>query len=711
MRRSISFLLAISAIINGSLFADGGIIPIIPPHWARPVPPKLSISEHFVNVEISGDLAITSVEEVFVNNNDIALEGDYIFPLPENAAVSEFYIYIDGKKISAEVMDAKKAEQLYQEYIRKGIDPALLSFYGRGLFRARVTDIPAHGERKVEIKYSEVVPKEGNLNRYVYPLDIEQFTEKPLEKLEIMVSLKSDRDIVNVFSPSHQIMVERRSQKEVEVILKKEDIKPDKDLYIYYEQSEKGYGLSLVTHKELIEDGYFLLLMTPPIGEDERASAREIIFVIDRSGSMRGEKMEQVKKALKYCVEHLNIIDRFNIISFASDVELLFKNPVLADDNNKSRALEYIGDITPRGGTNINEALITAMAQYGKDLTAVKMLVFLTDGKPTVGTIDESEILVNISKVANDITGYVFGVGYDLNAFLLDRVAENLKGMTEYITPYEKIDDAIVRFYSAISKPALTDAKLDFGNAGVYDVQPFKLGSIFAGQQMMITGRYKNGGQTEITLLGTTNGETREMTFPINFKKAKNPNIPVLWATRQIAYYLDEIRLHGENEELVSEIKTLAQRYGIVTPYTSLFISEITGIEPRQVKLIPWGVEELRAMDSIGLFGGGGAKFESPATKEGELGVSISKDIEKMKSGLSGYEAEIVKKVEDVAFYLKDNIWVDARYKEGMEKKKIDYGSSQYFELLKKDATLARFLSVGKNVIVVWEGVAYEIKG
>ena len=711
MRKYVSFLLAVSAVITGSVFADGGIIIIEPPHWTRPVPPKLSISEHFVNVEISGDIATTSVEEVFVNNNDVTLEGDYIFPLPENSAVSEFYLYVDGKKVSAEVMDAKKAEQLYQEYLRKKIDPALLSFYGRGLFRARVTDIPAHGERKVEIKYSEVVPKEGALNRYVYPLDIEQFTDRPLEKLEIKVLLKSDRDIVNVFSPSHTVTVNRRSPKEVEVVLKKEDIKPDKDLYIYYEQSEKGYGVSLLTHKELVEDGYFLLMMTPPIGEDERAGAREIVFVIDRSGSMRGEKMDQVKKALKYCVEHLNIIDRFNIISFASEVEPLFKAPVLADDTNKARGLEYIDDITPRGGTNINEALITAIGQYEKDITAVKMLVFLTDGKPTVGTVEDANIIDNVSKVSDDITGFIFGVGYDLNTFLLDRIAENFKGMTEYITPYEKIDDAVVRFYDAISKPALTDAKLDFGSADVYDVQPIKLGSIFAGQQIMITGRYKAGGTTDITLLGMTNGETREMTFPVDFKKVKNPNIPILWATRQIAYYLDEIRLHGENEELVEEVKTLAQRYGIVTPYTSLFISQITGIEPKQVTLIPWGIEESRAMDSIGSLGGGGAKFEAPQMKEGELGVNISKDIEKMKSGLSGYETEVVKKVEDVAFYLKDGMWVDARYKEDMTKEKIDYGSSEYFELLAKDASLARLLSVGKNVIVVWEGVAYEIKG
>ncbi|RLC43542.1 MAG: hypothetical protein DRH49_00965 [Candidatus Coatesbacteria bacterium] len=706
MRRFI--FLSIILLLAGIALSDGGIIPIEPPYWSLPVPPKLSIGEHIVDVEIDGELAYTTVDEVFINDNDVVLEGDYIFPLPEDAAVSEFYMYVDGKKISAEIMDADEAERLYQEYIRKKIDPALLSFYGRGLFRARVSDIPAHGKKRVQLKYSEIVKKEGSLNCYVYPLNIDDFTEKPIKNLDIKINLKADRDIVNVFSPSHKITVNMKSTREYEVVLKQEDVKPDKDLYLYYELTEEGYGLSLVTHKEPQEDGFFLLLMTPSVGKEGLDQAREIVFVVDKSGSMRGEKIEQVKKALSYCVEHLNLIDRFNVISFSSEVAMLFDEPVSANEDNKAKALEYIDSIEARGGTNINEALIKSLEQFDSNSNAVRMLIFLTDGKPTIGTVDEATILDNIAKANESVIGYIFGVGYDLNAFLLDRISETLHGMTEYIAPYENIDDAVVRFYDAISKPALVDARLDFGEIEVYDVQPAKLGSIFAGQQIVVMGRYKGEGITSIYLTGLIEGVESTYTFTADFKKSKHPYIPVLWATRQVAYYLDEIRLHGENEELVEEIKYLAQRYGIVTPYTSMFISEITGTEPRTIIYRPLGAEEARAMDSIG-FSGGAPTFSEKAMRESELGVSIAEDIAKMKKGYSGYETKVVKKVEDVAFYLKDKVWVDSRYKEGMEKKKVEYGSDAYFGLMGRDEKLARLLSVGRNAIIVWEGVAYEI--
>ena len=574
MKNSIATSLFLLLLISGIAFADGFIIIPSPPREVSFIP--LSIKYHNVEVNINNQVAITKVDQVFLNENNRVLEGIYIFPIPEGASISDFAMYVDGKRISSEILERDKARSIYEDIVRRMKDPALLEYMDRGAFKASIYPIPAKGEKRVQLEYTEVIKYDSGLCKYVYPLNTEKFSAKPIKSVTVSAQIKSDKAIKSIYSPSHNIDISRKDDNNAKIGYEASNVKPDKDLVLYYTISDKDFGLSLLTHGDGQDDGFFMLLVAPKYEiEDKEVIEKDMIFVLDKSGSMMdNDKMEQAKNAMKFCINSLNKGDRFGVIIFSTDVDELDKSLLIANKANKDKAVKFIEGLNARGGTNINEALQTALKKK-PDPKRPRIIVFLTDGLPTVGEQNVDSIIANVKKAKQDsIRIFTFGVGYDVNTHFLDKLAQENKGFPLYVEPSEDIEVSVSNFYSKISEPVLSDLNLDMGTAKIKDIYPKTLPDLFKGSQILVTGRYKNAAKTNIKLTGRIQDKNSEYVYEVNFprKNSDNSFIPRLWAQRKIGYLLDEIRSHGENKELKDEIIQLSKRYGIITPYTSFLV-------------------------------------------------------------------------------------------------------------------------------------------
>ncbi|MCK4452013.1 MAG: VWA domain-containing protein, partial [Anaerolineae bacterium] len=445
---------------------------------------------------------------------------------------------------------------------------------GRNAFQARIFPIPPNGERRVELEYSQVLSMEGGLVKYVYPLDTERFSARPLEEVTISVELHSNEPIKAIYSSSHQVAVDRRGEYNATVGYEEYDVLPDRDFELYYTISDEDFGLNLLSYRERDEDGFFLLLIAPKVEVEEReVVAKDVILVLDTSGSMRGEKLAQAKRALEFVLDNLNDEDRFNIIAFSTGVHQYATR--LQSTEERNEALYFVRELEAVGGTNINRALLEAVAQAGEERPT--LIIFLTDGLATEGVVDTEQIIANVAQAATEaVRVFTFGVGDEVNTVLLDTLAQSHRGASAYVRPGQSIEEEVSAFYAKVSSPLLADLELDFGAVHVEDTYPYPLPDLFAGTQLVLVGRYRQGGFTTVTLEGEVNGRLQRFAYEdLHFwNKGGESFIPRLWATRKIGYLLSQIRLHGENKELVDEIVGLSVRYGIITPYTSFLVEE-----------------------------------------------------------------------------------------------------------------------------------------
>lgn len=537
----------------------------------------LAIKYHRVDVAIEGQVAQTKVDQAFINHTSRQLEATYVFPLPKEASVSDFAMFMNGKRVSGELIERNKARRIYQDIVRRMRDPGLLEYLGGNLFKASVFPIPPRGVQKVELSYSQVVSMDGGICQYTYPLKTGEKASRVQDDFTVRVKLKSTVPLKSIYSPSHEIDITRKGNHEASVGLEASGVSLDKDFVLYYTASEKDFGLSLLTHRKKGDDGYFMLLISPKAElSDAEIAQKDMCFVIDTSGSMSGEKIDQARQALKYCVNSLRAGDKFNIVRFSTDVENFSEGLQAASKQNLKKAIDFIDQLAARGGTDINSALRAALAMK-TDAARPYLVVFLTDGKPTIGEVSEDAIVKNVAdRDARVPRVFTFGVGYDVNTHLLDKVAARSRGASEYVKPAEDIEVKVSRFYDKASRPVLADLALDVGQAGLYDVYPKQLPDLFSGMQLLVLGRYKKDGHVAIKLSGQLNEQKKELVYEGDFPAdaADNRFIPQLWATRKIGYLLEEIRLHGQQKELVDEVIALSKEHGVMTPYTSYLVVE-----------------------------------------------------------------------------------------------------------------------------------------
>jgi Ca-activated chloride channel family protein len=677
--------------------ADGVVIVDPPPGVPGPETPNLVVEYHRVSVDITDQVASTKVDQVFLNDTHYDLEGIYVFPLPQEAAISEFAMYVDGERWEGEILPSDEARAIYEDIVRQRLDPALLEYVGRDTFKASIFPIDPGDEREVELAYTQVLKNDGGLVKYVYPLDTERFSAEPLKEVVISVHVESAQPIRAIYSPSHDVAIDRIDEHTVNVSFEASDVLPDRDFELYYTISDEDFGLNLLSYRERGEDGFFLLLVAPKLESDEEeVVAKDVILVLDTSGSMEGEKIEQAKEALEFILGHLNAEDRFNIVAFSTGVTVY--NEELQSAANADDARSFVDDLRAVGGTNIDLALAEALAMA--DGERPQIIIFLTDGLPTEGVTDEDQIIANVQRQASDsVRIFAFGVGDDVNTFLLDTIAQDHRGASSYVRPQESIEEEVSSFYAKVSTPLLADIELDFGDLRVEETYPYPLPDLFADTQLVVVGRYQEGGTTDVVLRGQVNGEEQEFTYKnLTFSdRGGDDFIPRLWATRKIGYLLNEIRLHGEGQELIKEIVDLSVRYGSMTPYTSFLVKEEQDI------FTPEGREE--AAHEMWM-----QATAVPAPASGAGAVQDAENREALRSTDKAADStEQVKYAGDKVFVLRDGIWTDTTYDSSMDTVKLGFGSEDYFALIAAHPEWGQYFSVGQKLIVVLDGTAYQV--
>ncbi len=723
--RPLAVLLVILPLLAFPLGARANGFIVVEPPGCDPVCPEpvfvgdqLEVVNHDVDVTITNGLAETRIDQTFHNPNTWTAEGTYLFPVPDGAAVGEFRMWVDGEPIEANLLDAAEARRVYEEIVRSMRDPALLEYAGQGLVRASVFPIPPGEDRRVEIAYGEVLTSENGLTHYRYGLDTEKFSATPLERASISVKIENDTPLRAVYSPSHDVVVDRADARNATVGWEARDVRPDTDFDLYYSASPDPVGAHLVTEIDPVTgEGYVLLLAAPGIDAATETVAKDVVLVLDTSGSMEGEKIEQARTALVSVLEQLNPDDRFAVVSFSTGVRPFASGLLPASE--RADAIAWVKRLVAEGGTDINRALLESFATIEEDGDEDRptMVIFLTDGLPTEGETDIPDIMDNAADTAPDsVRLFAFGVGDDVDTILLDGLADAHHGRSFYVRPGQPLDEAVSGFYAGISAPVLSDLEIDWGGIRVEDISPDPLPDLFAGTQLVVLGRFPAGeeGVATVTLSGNVNGEERSFAFPEQRFGGDDAGddgwLGRLWATRRIGHLLNQIRLHGENPELVDSVVNLSIRFGIVTPYTSYLLTEddilssagreraVEAARAQAAEPAPsTGLDAVDEAQEIGGMGGAVALTPLPTAIVAPSGETIE-------------TGQALRQAGGRAFIMRDGVWTDTAFDpDAMETTEVAFLSDEYFALLADHPELAEAFALGERVIVVAGGTAWEV--
>lgn len=690
-----------------------------------------AIKQHLVTVAIRDGVAETSIEQTFLNTTSVPQEGEYWFPVPEGAAVTRFTLTVGDRAVEARLLPKEEARRIYENIVRRRRDPALLEFAERNILRARVFPIPPKGERRIHLRYTETLRREGEVNRYLLPLRATRAVSKPLGYLRVRVEIITSNPLTNVYCASHpEAIVKREGANRAAIEWSAENIVPERDLQIYYSTSSEKYDLRVLTYRT-VGDGYFVMLLAPNGGQKPPKLPKQVVFVFDRTGSMAGDKIKQAKEALAYCVRNLQPEDRFNVILFNEQPQKLFEGLVAVTRENVEKAVREVQSLTAQGGTNIADALREALRLFPEgEANALQAVVFLTDGLPTVGETDPQRILnaVNELNPSHRVRTFAFGVGYDVNVHLLDRLCTQNRGISSYVRPEENIEARVSAFYNAINVPILADLKLFCEGVEAYDVYPRDIPDLFAGDQIVVTGRYRGTGQGTVVLEAMSRQQRERIRHVVDFPdRAESLDfIPRLWAVRKIGYLIDEVRLH-RNQEVIDEIVRLAKEYGVVTEFTSFLVEEDMILAQPDDRRLHARAETIlvapqptfgaaavgRSVQAQTLQrqGFGGASAAPPpgvqAGRGGQAQESLA--LAYTWSGVAERAQQVVRNIGTRTFYQQGRQWVDSRYQKGQQVIAIQAFSEAHFALLRRRPELRQYLSLGDNVVVQLERVAVQV--
>ncbi len=698
----------------------------------------LKVKYHRVQVNIFDGASETTIKQTFINDYNTDLEGIYLFPLPEGANVSKFKMKMKGEWVEGKVLEKSEARNIYDRIVRQMKDPGLIEYAGNNMFKASVYPIPKKGEMEIEITFTQILPLTGNIYSYTYPLKGgSTFSSSTKEDFTFTAKISSSIPIKSIYSPTHKIDTFLKGNDATTGFESmKENL--DKDIKLFYTVSKEDIGASILSYKpeDVKEKGYFMIMLAPKSEvDDKEIENKNLLLVVDTSGSMAGDKIVYAKKSLQYVVNRLNPKDKFNIIRFSSGVEAFKKESIIANDENKKEALKYIDNIYASGGTAIDEALQEALKKLDKDLT--NLIVFITDGKPTVGETETKEIIKNVSKYnTGNAKIFTFGIGDDLNAVLVDKIAEKNHGSSDYMKDGSETEVILSSFYDKVAFPVLINPSIEIKNVQTFDIYPHKMPDLFKGQQLYILGRFDGDKKSAlIKLTGEKKGISKTYDFEVDFNPlTTNDFIPHIWATKKVGFLLEEIRLNGENKELVDEATKLAKEFGIVTPYTSYLVTEKDkNTETVNDRTIQGGSGNGRLGGFMGTGSGGGgsgigsrgdlkrseAKSDpgkSVAMKgfneeSGLDAVTTSKSLNKMKQTTTISSSDDKKIVGEKTFILNNNIYVDTKLQSAKITKtiKVKYLSDNYYKLL-KNSKLKKYLTISENIDIFFNGYKIEVR-
>ncbi len=699
--------------------------PVEPPIWREPppVPAPIRVDRTAYAVQIDGTVANVTVRQTFVNETAGTVEGQFIFPLPSEAVVGEFQMRVDDRVLEGQLLPEDEAQAIYARIVRQRRDPALLRFLGNGLFQTNVFPIPPGETREVALTYVQVLERADELLHFRLPLLTAAQPGTPT--IDVQIELSGQPGLRTIYSPNAGADILRLGDDAAVISYSEDEAAVDPYFELFWGRSDGAIGADLLSYQPTGEEGYFALLVAPSMNITAAdVVPRDVVLVLDVSGSMEGDKIEQARAAAAYLVDHLNPEDRFNLIAFSTGVRLWREGLTPNDADAVADAYAWIEELDAGGSTDINRALLEAMAQIEPDgeVRRPTYVLFVTDGLPTQGVTDPWRIIDNVQTNAPEgrtVRLFTFGVGYDVNTILLDALSQDLGGRSDYVLPEEAIDEAVGTFLSRVQTPVLADVGVEIeGDAVIDELYPFPLPDLFAGEQLVVVGRYRGSGPVDVLLSGTRNG--REETFSYSDlglrERGGEPFVARLWASRKIGVMMAEIRRHGPDPELVDAIVELSLRYGIVTPYTAYLVEEPV---PPAASVPGAPVAPDR--------GGRGAMPSAPAAAAGEYAAEEAARVAEMpESGAAAVAASEAQNAMQTTTAVRDAertrfaggktfvqqgmvvsadgiatpLWVDTTYGDQQPMKWVLFGSDEYFELA-EDATTAEWLSVGAEVVVV----------
>jgi Ca-activated chloride channel family protein len=719
MLRHLAFTAALTALSAGALQAQGWIQIERPIRPGVPSPALVRVSSD-VRTRIDGRVARVEVEEQFRNAGGGIAEGSYLYPMPGEAVFTDFSLWIGETQVRGEMMNAEQARGIYEEIVRRVRDPALLTLEGHGLIRARVFPIRPGETRKVVLRYTQLLQRSGDALRLRYAIGdrgagagrvgLDPAPSAPVSAFHYVVAVPGADAYGTPYSPTHHV-TSRRVGDDLEITLE-----PDAtgDVEIFLPLRRGLVGTSVVTYAPGGEDGYFMLLISPPTGEDGPSVPRDLSLVLDVSGSMSGEKLEQAKAALRQALATLQPADRFKLVAFSTRV-ISFRDDFVPGSRENVRAAQtFLDQLVADGGTNIAGAL-DAVLDSSSPAERLPIVVFVTDGMPTVGEQSPERIAAGAASRIGRARVFTVGVGFDVNTYLLDRLATEGHGSPEYIAPNANIETAMSAVLAKVQHPALVNLRIADAPVPLAQTYPATLPDLFYGEELVVFGRYHGTGSGSLVVTGERNGRrerfTADATFPAS--QLENAFVPKLWASRRIGELTRQIRIEGATPSLVQEVRDLGLRYGILTEYTSYLVQEpVTAWNrPGPMPAAP------------ALRGGAGAadsqtgrdaftRAQASAVMGGVMSVSAAeRAAAKQASELApaGTAATRLRRAGGRLFVLTDSVWTDAGHRDSLRVVEVAPYSDAYFALVRALPEIAPCLVVGDQVLVAGRKASVKV--
>jgi Ca-activated chloride channel homolog len=709
-------VLALALVLSAapSLAAQGWILPDLPGDrpGIRPVPAALPVVRlrTDVHVRIAGRVAHVEVEEWFENRGGPMAEGVYHYPLPGETVFDRYSLFQGDLELTGEAMDAEEARRIYEAIVRSQRDPALIELLGQGMIRARVFPFGAGERRRIVLRYTQLLPASGDALEFRYAAGVPSPGNPAFPNASgaaptaLRITVDDAGDFLAPFSPTHALSVERRGGTL--------EVSPEGDaggrFALYLPRAGAPVRLSLATHRPASGDGYFMLTLSP--GQvTEATMPRDLTVAVDVSGSMSGEKLEQTRRALLQLLGTLGPSDRFRLIRFSSGVESFRPEWSPARGEALAEARQWVQGFHANGGTNIEGALAEALDAASPE-GHLPVVVFLTDGLPTVGVRD-AELLAGSAEAAlGRARVFAFGVGYDVDAYLLDRLASAGRGSVQYVDPGADVEQALGALAMKIRHPVLTDLELDRLPVRVSEIYPRELPDLFAGGELTLFGRYAGPGQGELAVRGQREGTTARFASRVSFPahQAENAFIPRLWAARKIGELTREVRIGGPDPELVEAIRETALRYGILTEYTSYLV-----LEPG---VVADGMDDQGRFTAEAPRAGREAVLRSAASGAARAASSAADVVSMEALALQALapgtrnRSESVRLVAGRAFEQVEGRWVDRLHREELSVVEVEPYSAAWFALLDALPELSNWWSEVEEGIVAGRAVSVGVR-
>ncbi len=681
--------------------------------------------------------AVTTIEIHLRNTTGRRQEAELDFAVPAGAVVKGFAYDGPGGEITARVLPKDEARKIYRRLVAKIRDPALVEFIGYNLIRSSVFPIEARSQTKVRLTYEHLLAVDRNRVDYVLPRSESIQYNLPWE---IEVRIRSKRPISTIYSPTHELEATRsidpKSMKSADgpVVVtaktKGATTEPGPFRLSYLLQQGEVTASMFAYPDAKIGGGYFLLLAGLPakLPEDaaQNAIRRELTLVIDRSGSMRNEKIRQAKEAALQVIAGLKEGEKFNVCIYNDTVQWFSPNPVAKTDQTEESARKYIEGITASGGTNLYQALKQALQQQPTD-EFLPVILFLTDGLPTVGNTSEIAIRQLATRAnPHNRRVFTFGVGLNVNAPLLEKIAQSSRARAEFVLPKENVEAKVGRVFESLSGPVLADLELKVvdekgrpAHGRTRDILPDKLPDMFEGDQLVLLGQYVDNTPVNFEITGNYLGRKRTFRFTFDFDNAtvRNGFVPRLWASRKIAVLIDEIRQMGADpgascndpkaKELVDEIVRLSTQFGILTEYTAFLAEESTTLDRAETLRKSAGRNLTdRAMRTRS--GPAGVNQSLNFARQNEPTLNITNSF--VSAEMRRVSIANVQQINDLAYYRRGTRWIDSRLAKEESRIKpariIEFGSDEFLELADKLARENRQagLALSGDILLMVDG-------